>query len=76
MGYFCIMEEFTIETEYIQLIQLLKALNWVESGGMAKAIVDEGLVKVNGRQETQKRKKITPGDIVSLDDLEVRVVKE
>ncbi|MCF8218630.1 MAG: RNA-binding S4 domain-containing protein [Bacteroidales bacterium] len=70
------MEEFTIETEYIQLIQLLKALNWVESGGMAKAIVEEGLVKVNGRQEAQKRKKITPGDIVSLDDLEVRVVKE
>ncbi|MFW6019769.1 MAG: RNA-binding S4 domain-containing protein [Bacteroidales bacterium] len=70
------MEKFILETEYIQLIQLLKALNWVESGGMAKAVVEDGLVKVNGKTETQKRKKITKGDIVSLDDLSVKVENE
>ena len=69
------MEEFILETEYIQLIQLLKALNWVESGGMAKSVVEDGLVKVNGNPETQKRKKIIPGDIVSLDDLSVKVIQ-
>ena len=69
------MEEFILETEYIQLIQLLKALNWVESGGMAKSAVEDGMVNVNGNPETQKRKKIIPGDIVSLDDLSVKVIQ-
>ncbi|MGM0612874.1 MAG: RNA-binding S4 domain-containing protein [Bacteroidota bacterium] len=70
------METFIIETEYIQLIQLLKALNWVESGGMAKAVVEDGQVKVNGIPETRKRKKIIAGDVVNLDDLFVQVVKK
>lgn len=68
------MEEFKLETEYIQLIQLLKALNWVESGGIAKMVVDDGLVQVNGQTELRKRKKITCGDEVTLDDLSCKIV--
>ncbi|MFO8054921.1 MAG: RNA-binding S4 domain-containing protein [Bacteroidales bacterium] len=68
------MEEFKLENEHIALIHLLKLLNWVESGGMAKAVVEDGLVQVNGKQEYQKRKKITHGDVVMLENLSVRVL--
>ncbi len=68
------MEEFSLETEYIPLISLLKALNWVESGGMAKMVVEDGLVVVNGEQEFRKRRKIVPGDLVSLDEMQVKVI--
>lgn len=68
------MEQFKLSAEYIPLVQLLKALNWVESGGMAKMVVDEGLVAVNGQKETRKRKKLIHGDIVTMDELQVQIV--
>ena len=42
------MEEFEIKGDYIELIALLKATGIAETGGQAKGMVDEGLVKVNG----------------------------
>lgn len=57
---------FAIRGEYIELIQLLKVLNFAESGGQAKAFVDEGLVKLNGQTETRKRAKLRPGDRVEF----------
>ncbi|MFO8086700.1 MAG: RNA-binding S4 domain-containing protein [Bacteroidales bacterium] len=68
------MEQFKLTSEYIPLVQLLKALNWVESGGMAKMVVEEGLVAVNGQKETRKRKKLTHGDIVTMDELQVQII--
>lgn len=67
------METFKADQGQIQLIQLLKALNWAESGGIAKMMVDDGLVQVNGQIETRKRKKIVPGDVVSFNDLIVQI---
>ncbi|MDF2518609.1 MAG: RNA-binding protein [Sphingobacterium sp.] len=60
------MQEFKIEGEYIQLIQLLKALNWVEHGAMAQWVVAEGYVKYNGQIDYRKRLKLKPGDVVEL----------
>jgi len=62
------MEEhiFTIEGEYIELIQLLKALGLAQTGGHAKMIVDEGLAIRNGEVETRKRAKLIPGDIIEV----------
>ncbi|MCF8332008.1 MAG: RNA-binding S4 domain-containing protein [Bacteroidales bacterium] len=68
------METFKAGTGQIQLIQLLKALNWAESGGIAKLMVEEGLVKVNGVAETRKRKKLIPGDIVDVNDRSVKIL--
>jgi ribosome-associated protein len=69
------METFPITDEYIQLNQLLKALNWCNDGAHAHALIDEGLVKVNGQQEFRRRNKITEGMIVELDGKKVKVVK-
>lgn len=50
--------------DYIQLNQLLKLLNLVESGGEANQVITTGEVMVNNQPETQKRKKLKPGDMV------------
>lgn len=60
---------FAIRGEYIELIQLLKAMNLAESGGQAKAIVEEGLVKLNGQVEFRKRTKLRPGDRVEFQNM-------
>ena len=48
-------ETFGIHTEYIDLLQFLKATGIAATGGEAKAIVDEGLVSVNGEAESRRR---------------------
>ncbi|MEO0312663.1 MAG: hypothetical protein RIQ89_2320 [Bacteroidota bacterium] len=70
------MVKIEIATEFIQLSQLLKLLNWVENGSMAHQVVDEGLVAVNGMKATERRKKIRPGDVVSFDNQMVRIEKQ
>ena len=67
-------QEFKIEGEYIELIQLLKALGVAATGGHAKHIVEEGEVIRNGEVETRKRAKLVPGDIVELDNLRIVLV--
>lgn len=68
------MQTFTLEGEYIQLIQLLKALNWVEHGGMAQRMVEEGLVKYNGQVDHRKRLKVRSGDVVEFEQQTVKIV--
>ncbi|MFH1120435.1 MAG: RNA-binding S4 domain-containing protein, partial [Bacteroidota bacterium] len=49
------MTQFTLEAphEFIQLNQLLKLLNLVETGGEANQCITEGRVEVNGATELQ-----------------------
>lgn len=74
-SYLCTMQEFSIETDHINLMQLLKALNIAMSGGDAKAIIDDGEVAVNGEGEDRYRKKLYPGDIVSIMGEEIEIVR-
>ena len=61
------MEElFKINGEYIELIQLLKAVGIAQTGGHAKFIVDEGEVVRNGEVETRKRAKLVAGDRIEV----------
>lgn len=59
--------------EYIELNNLLKTLNWVASGGEAKALIQEGNVIVNNEVETRVRKKMRIGDTVKLYEYEAQV---
>lgn len=59
--------EFTIEGEYIELLGLLKVLGIAQTGGHAKMIVEDELIKRNGELETRKRAKLVPGDIIEVD---------
>ncbi|MBI1268524.1 MAG: RNA-binding S4 domain-containing protein [Cryomorphaceae bacterium] len=68
------MNEFHLRDEFIELIKLLKVMNFVESGGMAKAVVEEGLVTVNGEVESRKRRKLIAGDVVQFETQNVTVL--
>ena len=70
------MEEITIRTEFIKLDALMKFSALAESGGEAKQLIGEGLVKVNGEVCLQRGKKIFPGDTVFFDGQTVRVTGE
>lgn len=71
---FKIMQTFSLKGEYIQLIQLLKVMNWVEHGAMAQFVVEEGLVKYNGQIDYRKRLKVKKGDLVEFDGQQVNII--
>ena len=54
------METIEINTETIQLDQLLKWAGIIESGGQVKLLLADELIKLNGAIETAKRRKIKP----------------
>ena len=58
--------QIPIRTEFIKLDSFLKLCNAVETGGMAKNLIQEGVVKVGGLTCTQRGKKLRPGDMVTL----------
>lgn len=57
---------FPIHTEYIDLLQFLKATGIAATGGEAKMLVDDGFVRVNGEDESRRRRKLRPGDRVDI----------
>lgn len=67
------MEEFKVEGDYIELIQLLKVLGIAQTGGHAKMIVDEGVVYRNGEVELRRRAKLVPGDLIEIEDISIRL---
>lgn len=60
------MREVTITNEPTELYKILKFEGLVSSGGVAKHVIAEGLVTLNGQLETQKRKKIMAGDVIEF----------
>lgn len=69
------MEKIEITTEFIKLDALLKFAALTGTGGEAKYVITEGMVKVNGETCTQRGKKIYPGDRVSFAEAELLVEK-
>ncbi len=59
--------EFVINIEYIELCNLLKLVDLADSGGRGKAMVAEGLVKVDGELELRKTAKIKAGQIIECE---------
>lgn len=61
-------EQIKITTEYIAVDQLLKFAGIVENGGIAHNLVLEGKIKLNNSIISEKRRKIRPGDLVTIDE--------
>ena len=68
------MESIKIKDEFIKLGQLLKLAGFCDSGVDAKFVIQDGLVKVNGKVETQRGKKLHNGDIVDFENKQIKVV--
>jgi ribosome-associated protein len=67
------MTDILIHTEYIKLDSLLKYASLCATGGEAKNLIADGLVRVNGEVCTMRGKKLRPGDVVQLGDETVAV---
>ena len=68
------MRVVEIEEEPIELYKILKFESMVQSGGEAKFVIAEGLVRVNGEVETRKSKKIIAGDIIEFGEEKIRII--
>ena len=65
--------DFELRGEYITLDALLKATGLAPSGGVAKRMVADGLVQVDGLDELRKTCKIRSGQVVSLQGTRINV---
>ena len=69
-------KQVKIRTEVISLNDAMKFSNAVNSGGQAKMVIADELVKVNGEICTMRGKKLRNGDIVEFENERVCVVEE
>ncbi|QTA81574.1 S4-domain-containing protein [Desulfonema limicola] len=67
-------EEFKIKGEYIELIKLLKASGLCDTGGMAKLVVEDGLVYVDNHIEFRKHFKLRKGQVVMFQENRINIV--
>lgn len=68
--------EFELDRDHVELNQLLKLTGLCDSGGAGKQLVASGAVRVDGAVELRKTCKIHAGQVVTLDDVEIRVVTQ
>lgn len=69
------MQTFELEgRDYIELNNLLKITGLCASGGVAKLLIADGLVTVDGQVELRKRCKIREGQIVEFAGEKISVV--
>lgn len=63
------MEQIAINTPTINLDQFLKWAGILQTGGQIKPMLDDGMVKVNGTVVRERRKKLSPGDVIEIEGL-------
>lgn len=67
------VNEIFIETEYIKLDSFLKLAAIVQTGGQAKMLIADGMVKVNGEVCTMRGKKLRNNDIIEFQDEKFKI---
>ncbi len=68
--------EFQLSSEYVELCNLLKLVGVADSGGRGKALVAEGAVTVDGRQENRKTAKIRAGQVVECSGTKINIAPQ
>ncbi|MCH5320644.1 MAG: RNA-binding S4 domain-containing protein [Eubacterium sp.] len=69
-------EDVIIKTDFIRLDSLLKFIGVAETGGQAKAFIQDGIIKVNAEICTARGKKIRSGDTVSVFSVDYQIKNE
>ena len=67
------MRDLPIRGESIRLGQALKLSGLAESGGEARALVEDGVVTVNATIETRRGRQLRHGDVVAVGDDALRI---
>ncbi len=70
------IERVAINTPFIRLDAFLKFAGLVGTGGQAKIVITEGMVKVNGEVCTARGKKLFGGERIDFEGQSVTVVRE
>lgn len=68
-------KEVKITTENIRLDAALKLSNAISTGGQAKMIIQDSLVKVNGEICTSRGKKLSDGDTFEFEKIIYKIVR-
>lgn len=66
-------EKIKIDSEFIRLQDLLKLSGACSTGGMAKIVIQNGEVLVNGEVCTMRGKKLRTGDSAQFNDTLIEV---
>lgn len=61
-------DKFTLE-------QFLKREGWTGTGGQAKYVIQEGMVRLNGVVETRRRKQLAIGDVIEFETFRATVTE-
>jgi ribosome-associated protein len=67
------VRDLPIRGESIRLGQALKLSGLAESGGEARALIEDGLVTVNAEAETRRGRQLRHGDVVAVGDDVLRI---
>lgn len=67
------VEKISIDSEFIRLQDLLKLSGMCSTGGMAKVVIQNGEVLVNGEVCTMRGKKLRTGDRAQYDNIVIEV---
>jgi ribosome-associated protein len=70
------VRDLPIRGESIRLGQALKLSGLADTGGEARAFVEDGAVSVNGEVETRRGRQLHDGDVVALGDEALRIAAE
>ena len=68
------MDTVEFNSDFIKLGQAIKLANLVDNGGMAKAVITDGLVSVDGEVDTRRGRKLFGGEIIEFEGHKVKVV--
>lgn len=68
------MKEIEFESEFITVKDLLKATGLVQTGGMAKALVKDEGVLLNGEEIFIPGKKLKNGDVIVFRENKITIV--
>ena len=66
--------QISIKEDFIRLDSAMKLANMVSTGGHAKIVIQDGLVKVNGEVCTIRGKKLRKGDKVEFESEEFEII--
>jgi ribosome-associated protein len=67
------MKDVQIKDDMIRLGQFLKLAGVMDTGGEAKLAITAGEVLVNGEVEVRRGRQLFRGDVVAIDDEQIRV---
>jgi ribosome-associated protein len=70
------VRDLPIRGESIRLGQALKLSGLAESGGEARALVEDGAVTVNAEVETRRGRQLRHGDVVAVGEETLRIAAD